>query len=264
MTTVLSRLRAGEIAQSHWDWINVDALLKLAGTREAESDFGFLLRHYWTPATELEYEIIREQISSDVVLREEFVLSQRMLKCDADICLWRETLLERKVPAAGPLAIGRPVCEQICTFNRSKQNFRVTDLSGASDESISGPGCVFLMQPVLTPLLPMPVGFRWHVANDSGYMNFHLEFHVTSSNSSVLLIRRHGKFSLNRTEETARSSGQNLRIEREGVTAFSPARSLVLEDRTRDRVQVTSSNSCSSEVYLYSTQRLVRSGPICQ
>jgi len=196
-----------------WDAIHPDSLLNLAGVRRVTHEFGFLLRHYWMPGTELTYERVTESTRARIV--------RRPGKCNADAIWWRETVQDSSDDSV------RSVC--FCIYDRSAQTFRT---QGILDETIEPESIedariqAFWNQPILTPLLPIPLGFQWHVSAENGYMDFLLESETTVGDMPVLFVRRYGRFTLD-------GSGP---VEREGITAYALDRSVVLEDRTRDRL----------------------------
>jgi hypothetical protein len=161
-------------------------------------------------------------------------------KCNAEAFWWRETVLADSDDqstdgvtegATDGLVPFFPTAREkhFCIYDRSTQTFRTREITGFDSVPVSVEEAriqAFLRQPILTPLLPIPMGFQWHVPSESGYMNFQLESETTVGGMSVLFIRRHGRFPLD---------GFGI-IEREGVTAYALERSTVLEDRTRDRI----------------------------
>lgn len=154
--------------------------------------FGVLLRHYWIPATELTYEQTEDGVTRS--------FTRTMGKCDSDVCVWRQE---------GLLHI----------YNRSEQTYRTREILGFTEipeDENEARNNAFLHVPVLTPLLPIPLGFQWHVASENGYMNFTLD----SLHDDTAIISRNGIF-----------SGR----ERNGVTAIAVERSVILEDRYHDR-----------------------------
>ena len=199
-----------------WDAIDPHALLPLVGVRRMSRDFGFLLRHYWLPATELTFErtTIRKNADSEPITAHEQIV-RRMARCDADVCIWRETVDDRAV---------------FCCYNRSEQTYRtkaITAYEALPESEKEARIQAFLHQPILTPLLPIPMGFQWHVATENGdYLDFTLESETTINDMSTLFIRRTGRFVLEGIGS----------VEREGVVAYALERSTVLEDRTRDVV----------------------------
>ena len=169
-----------------------DSLLQLAGVRRMNRRCGVLLRHYWMPATELTYLSTSNGLEQETVVR-------NMVKCNSDVCIWREG-------------------DRFSVYNRSEQTFRTRGLHDSivfPEDINDAKNQAFLQIPVLTPLLPVPIGFHWHVHSNDGYMEFLLE----SEDSGIVFVRRKGcvpdRF-------------------REGITAISLERSIILEDRFHD------------------------------
>ena len=217
-----------------WDTIDPGSLLELVGIRRMTREFGALLRHYWMPAAELIYE--RKTIPGDngePILER---ITRRPCKCSADVCWWRETTEMDSRSTDGAMRgarEGRFVAaryeEHFCIYDRSTQTFRTRGITDSDPVPVSDAAAriqALVHLPILTPLLPIPVGFQWHVPSENGYMNFTLESETAHGEMSVLFIRRQGRFPLD---------GFGL-MEREGITAYALDRSTVLEDRTRDRL----------------------------
>lgn len=188
-----------------WNRIDPASLLPLVGVRRMSRQFGFLLRHYWLPATELTY--LRTTGGNEPV-----TIVRRPARCDADVCCWRETVGGSTV---------------FCIYDRSEQTFRTREIhceKSEPEEEKAARVQAFLHQPILTPLLPIPLGFQWHVATEDGdYMDLTLDSETRLGDMPVLFIRRKGRF-----------TDQIGTVQREGITAYALERSVVLEDRTRD------------------------------
>ena len=224
--------------QPDWDVIDPSALLELVGFRKTTTEFGYLLRHYWMPDTEIQFRVVTEQHAPNGDMQTaEQIIRQTPAKCDADRFFWREHVLKRhgeeNLIHCSPF---RPD-ETLCVYDRSAQTFRwgrpldferqpVTDVEAMSQ--------AFLSQPVLTPLMPILVDFAWHVRHDEGYLDFTLESATWQGEMTVLFIRRKGKFRLNAFYRDGQRYEQDYLVEREGVTAYALERSMILEDRTRD------------------------------
>ena len=101
---------------------------------------------------------------------------------------------------------------------------------------------VFLRQPILTPLLPIPPEFFWHVQTDDGYMEFRLESKTVVGEMPILFIRRKGVFTLTGYYQNGIYYQSRFQIEREGITAYAQDRFTVLEDRTCDIVSCDNEN----------------------
>ena len=180
--------------------IDPGILLPLVGVRRMPYRFGVLLRHYWLPATKLEYIRTENDEQVQQVVRQ-------MVSCDADACIWRESVGED---------------ERLCTYNRSHQTFRakrVLETIDFPEDDNEAKNEAFLRMPVLTPLLPIPIGFQWHVRSDNGFMEFTLDSEFVANDMKIVFIRRAGCF---------------LGRKRDGMTAIAVDRSVVLEDRYSD------------------------------
>ncbi len=218
-----------------WDRIDPDALISLVGIRRMPRRFGVLLRHYWMPATQLRYEKTVTERGCDQPDR--FQTVRRMVRCDADTCWWREKTTCTENGVARLWSVSPQ--EQLCIYNRLEQTFRTRDIlvRESLPESIDDARIqAFLRQPVLTPLTPIPVGFRWHVRSETGYMEYFLPSETNVNGMPVLWIRRQGTFEIQEYYRNGEKISGNFTVEREGVTAFALERSMILEDRTHDRV----------------------------
>lgn len=242
----------------HWDAIDPTMLMPLAGFRRTTDEFGFLLRHYWMPETVLTYESTTEQQSllSDLSVHS-VRISRRMLKCDADICTWRERKETHK-RQTNPVRFSPDFENRICTYDRFNQTFTVR--TNSHEACLDGRTQAFLNQPVLNLLLPVPLEFCWHVTSkDDDYMEFMLESQTIVGDMPVLFIRRKGRFSLDAYFYNDDLYEERFEIKREGVTAYAPHRSIVLEDRTRDTIVKTEQNSRLTGLEMKNTLKLVES-----
>ncbi len=175
--------------------------------------FGVLLRHYWLPATELTYRrTTNVQKPGDDLQTTTQTIHRKPAKCNSDVCVWRESVDRAE--------------EHFCIYNRSEQTFRrqgILEFTATPETETDARIQAFLHQPVLTPLLPIPVGFQWHIRADDGFLEFTLDSETTVEDMPVVMIRRNGRFSVG-----------DRTVERTGITAVARERSLILEDRTRD------------------------------
>ena len=206
-----------------WDAIEPESLLQLVSVRKTTDRFGKLLRHYWLPNTVLTYESTVERRMPDGSRTvQHHDIMRRLFHCDADSCTWRERVKEGE--------------ERFCTYNRSEQTFRTQPILGYAAQPLDINEAriqAFLNIPVLTPLLPIPMGFRWHVESDNGFMEFVLESEIMVDEMPVILVRRHGGF----WGEADFGEGKTkIKFRREGVTAHAIERSVVLRDIVRDTV----------------------------
>lgn len=234
-----------------WGKIDPQALLELVGVRRMSSEFGFLFRHYWMPASTLTYRRSTSYRFDEKRTEAVEEIVKRPGKCTADTFCWRETILLTEYPSDKPegeagegvmdgfvrTVLGNKQREKLCLYDRSNQTFRTRSITGESfgpeSEEEARTEAVFNI-PILTPLLPIPLGFQWHVETSTGHMEFQLESEATVGNMPVLIVRRRGRF----------SHGAMGVIRREGVTAYAWQRSTVLEDRVRDRGDVCDWEVC--------------------
>ena len=242
---------------SNWDAIDVAALLPLVGIRHTTDEFGYLLRHYWLPSTELTYETLTEQkFPEHDVLRASSRIIRIPAKYDANWLLFRE--MTSKSAQNGIVRFSPDQSsEKLCEYNRFDQTFRT--ISGKErwpEADADARKQAFLFQPVLTPLLPIPLGFRWHVEGEDGeYMDFVLESKSLANGTPVLFVRRRGRFSLDTYFKNGTLIRQKFSVDREGLTAISLQRSVILEDRTHDKIRGISSGDLDT----FTTQKLIQS-----
>jgi len=74
-----------------------------------------------------------------------------------------------------------------------------------------------MQQPILTPLLPIPIGFTWHVRNEEGYMELTLESVKNIEGMTILFVRRKGMIVFNTLYLSGRSRSCPYRIYREDI-----------------------------------------------
>lgn len=228
-----------------WDKIDPESLLELVGVRRMSREFGFLFRHYWVPGTTLTYHR-RSVFDPGADPGETFEeIIRRPGRCTADMFCWRETTTRTDYPSEEPDetsgegtadGFARILPGKVCVYNRSNQTFRTRHVTDEKDLPASEADAriqALLHIPILTPLLPVPLGFRWHVEAEDGYMEYELESATTVGDMPVLFVRRRGEFSF----------GTRCKTRWEGVTAYAPDRSTVLEDRACERVEGRASES---------------------
>lgn len=210
-----------------WDEIDPMSLLRLVPVRRISREFGFLFRHYWMPGTRLTYH--RTQFY-DTKNNEAVPVIKRIFQhpgpCTADIFLWREIVQNISDDPVEQAA------ERFCIYNRSTQTFRTRNIIGNENWPESEEDArlqAMLHQPILTPLLPIPLGFQWHVAGETGYMDFQLESETKVADMTVLFIRRKGRLAMKEIGD----------MDREGMTAYALERSMILEDRICDHIAST-------------------------
>lgn len=249
---------------TQWNQIDPDLLIRLSGFRQMSTEFGYLLRHYWIPASQLTMQITtRQKIPGKKTLKTVKWTEQRMVKCDADQCVWREKV--RRIDQAHQFMVqfSRPrVDEHICTYNRSEQTFRshhVKRFTPLPKQEYDARNEAFLQQPILTPLLPIPLGLTWHVRNEEGYLEWTLESVENVDGMTVLFIRRHGEILMDTMYLSGHSTRYRYRIHRQGVTAYALERSMILEDRTYDRLESLDSPCFADGMETWTTTQLILS-----
>ena len=226
-----------------WDAIDPNRLFRLPGRRKTADHFGYLLRHYWIPDEQLTYKrtIQQRRHSQDMPRGFSETIIQTMMRCDADRCCWRE-----KSERSGGMRSGfvgfypAPALEHVLTYNRSEQALRqqsVDTLGSWPVDRESAQVQAFLRQPILTPLLPIPLGFQWHVHCEAGYVDLMLTSKIPIEDMLVLIVRRRGKFRLDRFYHDDEEISRPIIVHREGITAYSLDRSLVLYDKAKDTLE---------------------------
>jgi hypothetical protein len=94
--------------------------------------------------------------------------------------------------------------------------------------------------PMLCPPGPVPIGFAWYGKVGDDYMNYRLEAEERIGETSVLVIRREGRYTIRLPKEPSIPGDEAREIpvvtERKGITLFAWNRGAVLEDRFLDRV----------------------------
>ena len=120
--------------------------------------------------------------------------------------------------------------------------------------------------PMLCPPGPVPIGFTWYGKVGDDYMNFRLEAEQHMGETSVLVIRREGRYTTWPPKETTNSgNGQEttpLVTQRQGITLFAWDRGAILEDRFLDKIVEAEKPSASRVgTTCQVVTRLVRSCP---
>lgn len=236
------------------DFMSIDpgALLPLVSFRRMSTDYGYLLRHYWMPSGELRYQIRRSERNRTDERHENILCIKKSMKFDADLFVWREKHIgefDAKMLRYAP----RTENENLCEYDRSKQYLRIRSPLNHANAS-ENRNEAFCALPLLTPLLPIPLGFRWHVRHGDDTLDFTLESSVFVHDREVLFVRRQGRFTFPGYFRGNRFIEQNIVVHREGISAYAPDRSVVLEDRTRDRI-----DSGSERIELETAVKLIQS-----
>ena len=251
-----------------WDRYHLDSILPLREQYPNEKEFGFLLRHYWMPATQLQYRQSSRWIAPDGTVKKRNVeIHRKMARCRSNECLWREKVLTIKT-LDGSATNSSDATEELCSYDCYDQAFRTrailshgpyapVDISAARRQAL-------YRMPMLVPPGPIPFGFSWYTRIGDDHMNYQLETEEYAGETSVLIIRREGRYTL-WLPEASKADIKNPRhdalyfhprsnnfvtvsgnenantmtrviTERKGVTLFSSNRCVVLEDRYFDSV----------------------------
>jgi hypothetical protein len=245
-----------------WDDIDSSHFVTLVGVRKMTSEFGFLLRHYWTPMTDLYYRLSVRQCSVD---RQKLFLTQTikqsMKKCNADRCVWRQTILDSSDRQQEMIGLVASQTEEIlCEYNRSTQTFHanpIFDFTTSLVDMDKAQVQAFLGLPILCPLLPVLLGFRWYIKSKYGYLNFQLESMSVVGEMPVVFIRRKGFFSLDCFFQNDNIFSHRFQVKREGFTAYALERSVVLEDRVYDTIR--DSDGTLDGIEMWTTKCLTQS-----
>jgi hypothetical protein len=230
------------LSRPKWDDIDSSHFVTLVGVRKMTSEFGFLLRHYWTPITNLYYRLSVQQRRAD---RQKSFLTQTMKqsmeKCDADRCVWRQSILDSSDQKQEMIGLVPSQTEEIlCEYNRSIQTFQansIFDFTTSPVDMEKAQVQAFLRLPILCPLLPVSLGFQWYIKSKHGYLNFQLESMSVVREMTIVFIRRKGFFSLDHFFQNGNIFSHRFQVKREGLTAYALERSIILEDRVHDTIR---------------------------
>ena len=79
--------------------------------------------------------------------------------------------------------------------------------------------------PMLCPTWPIPIGFSWHGKVGDDYMNYRLEADEHVGETSVLIVRREGRYTQSAPHEPTGPNGETKMAavvsQRQGVTLFA-------------------------------------------
>jgi hypothetical protein len=272
-----SSFRKPLITDEPWDHYHLESLLPLKETCRENTEFGFLLRHYWIPATVLTFrQASRTAFQDRRVEERECEIERTMARCRSNECLWREKVFP--ISADGKRE-QTPISEMLCSYDCYEQTYATAGpilfAPPTAEQKLEARRQALHRLPVLCPPGPNPIGFCWYAKVGDDYMNYRLEAEEHIGETSVLVIRREGQYTTwvakeafltgtvgmaGRAEFEKEKTATILR--REGMTLFSWNRGAVLEDRYQDRVieadgQPRSNVGASVRV----VTRLVRSCP---
>ncbi|MDR1965050.1 MAG: hypothetical protein LBQ50_14860 [Planctomycetaceae bacterium] len=242
-----------------WDTIDTNVLKPLVGFRSMTTEFGFLFRHYWMPSTDLYY---RRSIHQQLRGQESGIVQtvrKKMVKCDADRCVWRQKVIDSNTQNSNVVSFFSLSTEEyLCEYNRSKQIFQSNPIldfepSNRVDNRIQA----FLQLSFLNPVLPVPLGFHWHIQSEKSYLDFQIESFERIGTMPVVFVRRSGKLTLPHFFQDGICHPHLFQIEREGISVYALDRSMIIEDRTHDTVR--DDNNFLNGLELWTKIKLIKS-----
>jgi len=264
------------INEDPWNAYHLETLLALNETYRENTKFGFLIRHYWIPATVLTFrQSSRVTFPDGNVKRQELQIERRMARCRSNECTWREIVTH--IVAANPSDVDSEtpdaMTELLCSYDRYEQTFHsakpILFELPTVDQMLEARRQALYRLPLLVPPGPIPIGFSWYAKVGDDYMNYRLEAEESHCETSVLVIRREGRCSTALVEEcpATKDIADITKIipvvkQRQGVTLFAWNRGVVLEDRYLDRIVAADDNSAGIEgTTTELVMRLIRSCP---
>ena len=79
------------ITEEPWDSYHLESLLPLRETYRENTNFGFLLRHYWMPASILQFRrSSRLTLPGGGVDWAELEIERKIVRCCSSVCVWRD------------------------------------------------------------------------------------------------------------------------------------------------------------------------------
>ena len=252
-----------------WDRYHLEALLPLKETYRESTEFGFLLRHYWIPATILTFRQSSLTTFPDGrTERADCEIERKMARCRSNECLWREKIRFLPSSVSGERQ-GATTSEMLCSYDCYDQTFwsdkPILFAPPTTDQKTEARRQALHRLPMLCPPGPVPIGFSWHAKVGDDYMNYRVEAEERIGETSVLVIRREGRYTTGLSNETTHSgNGQSrmpVAIERKGVTLFAWNRAAVLEDRYEDSTIGADTCLATTGAVNQVVTRLIRSCP---
>jgi hypothetical protein len=259
------------ITDKPWDCYHLESLLPLKETYRENTEFGFLLRHYWIPATALTFrQSSRTTFPDGRVEQCDSEIERKMARCRSNECLWREKT--RRDTGTGSICRSGPegashklylspfpeapaTSEMLCSYDCYEQTFHsakpILFAPPTAEQKTEARRQALYSLPMLCPPGPVPIGFSWYGKVGDDYMNFRLEAEERLGETSVLVIRREGRYTvwlggcpyfrptkmgLPPSELDGEQKTIPVVVERQGITLFAWNRGAVLEDRYIDRV----------------------------
>ncbi len=193
------------ITEEPWDCYHLESLLPLKETYRENTDFGFLLRHYWIPAAILQFrQSSRTTFPDGKVDWLESEIERKMARCRSNECLWREKVRSAAAPH-GSVEVPGLRSEMLCSYDCYEQTFHsakpILFAPLAPDQKTEARREALYRLPILCPPGPVPSGFAWYGKVDDDYMNFRLDAQERIGETSVLVIRRKGRYTVRLPEE---------------------------------------------------------------
>ncbi len=223
--------------------INNAALLHLREIEHSDTEFGFVLRHYWRPASELTYQqfsLIKPSSCGEETVLLRANVTRRPVRCEAGRHVWREksVTFTGQSPSSEVLETQSGE-EELCCYDRYEQAYRTRGLSSRHtphpDDLEQARRQALYALPFIVPPGPVALGSKWHGRAGCDVMNYELVSSEKVGEMTVVFIQRHGWY----TSLIPESEDEDLHpviTERKGLTGFALHRSVVLEDRIVDRV----------------------------
>ncbi len=253
--------------QGSWDDLDLGSLLGVRDVHRINTDVGYLLRHYWLPATELEYHQSSLISVNGSAVEVESVIYRTLAKCQADMVIWRD-----RINAA--MMTGEMVCpivaasstlgaDSLHCYNRSEQSLRSRislSRNRFEPESLENAKCkAMAMMPFLHPINPTAPKSPWEFECSKGRMRYEVVAIDRVGDTPVVIIQKEGRlFGVNACGYHANNNPSSV-LHRQGLVVFAYNRSVVLEERVHDIVELPDSDPQSIEQTVIT--RLIRSIP---
>jgi hypothetical protein len=227
-----------------WDEVDRDSLLRLKETTPINPEVGYRLRHYWIPATELTYHASSELLARDQPpMRIETETRRSMAKCQADHIIWRERSNSVFYVGISMLPMVSPFVEPgdvLFYYHRGKQTLRERQVprrdKPAPEDAVEARRKALGTLPFIHPFQPLQIGDSWTVSAGEDSMTYRFDAVDRVGDTGVAFISREGRYTLRSPLMTpAGPETVDVTVERQGLTVFAYNRSVVLEDRVRDR-----------------------------
>ena len=174
------------------------------------------------------------------------VIERTMARCRSNECLWREkTWPVESLDRWDSYAERAPLSELMCEYRSHDQTFRMSRPTSRNppepvDAAEARREALYRLPFLAPPAGPMTVGFEWRGEAGEDHMNFRLEAEKRVKETSVLVIRREGRYTtwLPSGPESADAGSTRVPVvvHRRGLTLFAWKRGAVLEDRSLDCV----------------------------